>query len=441
MLRLALLSLAITAAAASAASASSPQPTAMAPASGAIPQSRTTGNAAAFIPSRAARPTGRHCNLSAKQPSKSDADCARQWFDSNLRLNDLLVVGSHNSYKARIPDNELAIISTVSARIARNLDYGHASLAAELDAGARQLELDVYYDPQGGRYLTPMVVRRAKADLGDAWKATMAQPGFKTFHMADVDVRSTCLTFRACLAEIRAWSNAHPRHVPITILINAKDSSSVPGGVQPLKFDTAAYDALDGEVRSELGDRLITPDTVQGAYPTLRDAVLANNWPTLGEARGRILFTLEEPPHKVAVYRGGRKSLEGRVMFINSPDENSPAAAYFSYGDPLWDAGRIRRRVEKGFIVRTRADVDTREARVNDTAPRDTALAGGAQVISTDYLWPDPRLANGYRVNLPGASALCNPVRMGKRCAGVAVEAQAPLGEQPPAPPSVLTMR
>lgn len=412
MPRLPLLALALAAAAGSAASAAT------------IPAAQPSAQSNQLA--------GKRCNLSARKPSKTDADCARRWFDRHLRLNDLLVVGSHNSYKTRIPDNELAVIAKVSARVARNLDYGHATLTAELDAGARQLELDVHHDPEGGRYLTPMVVRRAKSEMSEAWKAEMAKPGFKAFHMTDVDVRSSCITFRACLAEIRAWSDANPGHVPITILVNAKDNGGVPGGVQPLKFDTAAYDALDAEIRAELGDRLITPDMVQGSYPTLREAVLANNWPTLGEARGRILFTLEEPPAKVAIYRGTRKSLEGRVMFINSPDESSPAAAYFSFGDPLMQAGKIRRAIEKGFIVRTRADADTREARANNTVPRDTALAGGAQFISTDYLWPDPRLAGGYRVNLPGAAAMCNPVRTAKRCAGMAIEAVAPLGALPP---------
>jgi hypothetical protein len=379
-----------------------------------------------------AQQTAKRCNLSARQPSKTDADCARRWFDRHLRLNDLLVVGSHNSYKTRIPDNELAVIARVSARVARNLDYGHPSLTTELDAGARQIELDVYYDPEGGRYLSPMVLRRAKADPGEAWKAAMARPGFKTFHMADVDVHSSCVTFRACLAEIRAWSDAHPQHVPIMILVNAKDGHSVPGGVKPLSFNAAAFDALDAEVRAELADRLITPDMVQGSYPTLREAVLANNWPTLGETRGRVFFTLDENREKSSIYRGARQSLEGRTMFINTRDETSPAAAYFTFNDPLMHAGKIRRAVEKGFIVRTRADADTREARANDTAPRDTALTGGAQVISTDYLWPDQRFPGAYRVNLPGASALCNPVRMGKRCGGLAVETQAPLGLQPP---------
>ena len=385
---------------------------------------------AGFAIPAAARPA--RCDLDARQAPRDDAGCTRAWFDRHLRLNDLLVVGSHNSYKTRIPDAELAVIARVSARVARNLDYGHPSLTAELDAGARQLELDVYHDPEGGRYLTPMVVRRAKNEMDDGWKAAMTRPGFKTFHMADVDVHSSCLRFRDCLAEIRAWSDAHPGHVPILIMINAKDDAGLPGGTQPLKFDAAAYDALDGEVRAELADRLITPDTVQGTYPTLREAVLANNWPTLGEARGRVLFTLDEPPSKVALYQGARRSLEGRAMFINTPGEDSPAAAYFTFNDPLMHSGQIRRAVEKGFIVRTRADADTREARANNTAPRDGALSGGAQFISTDYLWPDPRLANDYRVNLPGASAMCNPVRTRKRCAGMIVERQAPLALQPP---------
>lgn len=85
--------------------------------------------------------------------------------------------------------------------------------------------------------------------------------------------------------------------------------------------------------------------------------------------------------------------------------------------DPVHDAERIRRDVAAGFIVLTRADANTREARANDTAPRDTALAGGAQYVSTDYLWPDPRLAGGYHVALPGGHvARCNPVRVPDGC-------------------------
>ncbi|RZM05907.1 MAG: acid phosphatase, partial [Sphingomonas sp.] len=162
--------------------------------------------------------------------------------------------------------------------------------------------------------------------------------------------------------------------------------------------------------------KLIVPDQVQGRYPTLREAVLANHWPTLQASRGRILFALDEGPAKVALYRGKRASLEGRVFFVNA-DESSPAAAYLTLNDPVAERDRIDRAVRANFLVRTRADADTREARANDTSRRNAALRSGAHYVSTDYLWPDPRIAGGYRVTMPGgAVALCNPVRRPRGC-------------------------
>jgi hypothetical protein len=113
-----------------------------------------------------------------------------------------------------------------------------------------------------------------------------------------------------CLQSVKAWSDAHPDHIPILILINAKDDSPLgTSGTAVAKFDTAAFDALDAEVASIFADDdLITPDQVQGKHATLRDAVLARGWPKLGEARGRVFFALDETPDKVAIYRGERRS-------------------------------------------------------------------------------------------------------------------------------------
>jgi hypothetical protein len=198
----------------------------------------------------------------------------------------------------------------------------------------------------------------------------------------------------------------------------------VPGGVAPLPFDTQAFDALDAEVRSVFADgELITPDQVRGDRTTLRETVLADGWPTLGAARGKVFFALDETPEKVALYRGGRRSLEGRAMFVNT-DEASPDAAYLTLNDPIAQKDRIAAAVKAGFIVRTRADADTWAARRNDVAQRNAALGGGAQYVSTDYMWPDPRFAGGYTVRLTGGDvAVCNPVRAVGRCGGLAIEA------------------
>lgn len=365
------------------------------------------------------------CHLQAADAaSAGGGECAQQWMDRHLKLNDLTAVGTHNSYKQAIPAAEYALIASRDARAALGLDYAHKPLAAELDAGARQLELDVVRDdPQGGRYLHPLVAQAVGSKLDPAWQQAMAQPGLKTFHVPDVDFRSSCVLFRDCLRQLLAWSNRHPRHVPIMILVNAKDGDGIPGGVTPRAFDAAGFDELDAEIRSVLPKRkLIVPDDVQGKYPTLREAVLADAWPTLAQARGKFLFALDESPEKVALYRGQRHSLEGRAMFVNT-DENSPAAAYMTLNDAQRDAARIADAVRAGFIVRTRADSDTTQARSNDIAYRDQALASGAQWVSTDYLWPDVRLPGGFSVRLSKpAAALCNPLRARDHCTGVPVE-------------------
>ena len=79
--------------------------------------------------------------------------------------------------------------------------------------------------------------------------------------------------------------------------------------------------------------------------------------------------------------------------------------------------------VRQGFFVRTRADADTKEARVNDTKRRTLAFESGAQVVSTDYRHPDARFGNDYEVRLPGeAVTICNPVRTADRCNGRTIE-------------------
>ncbi|HXL99046.1 MAG TPA: phosphatidylinositol-specific phospholipase C1-like protein [Rhizomicrobium sp.] len=362
------------------------------------------------------------CDLAAPDAAHAGDGCARAWMDANLHLNDILVVGTHNSYKQAIDPKIMALIAGKSQALAASLDYSHMSLDKQLDDGARALELDVVYDPKGGLFAHPLGPAVVGETLPAGYSDAMMKPGFKVMHAQDFDFFSSCMTFVNCLGIIKAWSAAHPDHVPILITLNAKDDSPIPQGTQALKFDTAAFDALDAEIASVFspGD-LITPDQVQGSYPTLRDAVLEHGWPTLGASRGKFLFALDEDEPKISLYRGGRKSLEGRLMFVNAP-EDSPAAAYLTLNEALTDTAHITADVKAGFLVRTRADADTAEARKNDTARRDAALASGAQYVSTDYMETDTRFGP-YQARLrDGAIALCNPEREPERCAGLSVE-------------------
>jgi hypothetical protein len=337
------------------------------------------------------------CDL--ERPNGADG-CTREAVDA-LPMNAVQAIGTHNSYKLAIPPAEMAIIKASSPEQALALDYAHRPLPEQLAAGARQLELDLVYDPEGGLYADPLGPKVARAtepyDL-----SPLKQPGLKVMHAPDVDFRSNCPVFVQCLEQVRAWSKAHPDHIPILILLNLKEGGlKLPGAVQAPAFDAAAMDQVDREIRSVFADAdLITPDQVQGRHPTLRDAVAAGAWPKLGQARGRVMFALDAPPAQVARYRGNRLVLEGRVLFVNI-EETSPAAGYITLNEPIEQAARIASAVKAGLIVRTRADADTAEARRNDTSRQQAAFASGAQYVSTDYMSPDPRLGP-YRAELPG---------------------------------------
>lgn len=340
--------------------------------------------------------------------------------DAGLSMNDIQVVGSHNSYKLAIPKVELELIRQYNPASAFSLDYSHLTLSNQLDMGMRQIELDIVYDPEGGRFADPLLPRQTEKQYGAVPfdKRDMLQPGFKVLHSQDIDVRSNCMTWIICLTEIREWSKANPQHVPILIMFNAKEGGSAYPGVEPaLDFTAEAYAALDAETLSVFDkSEIITPDSVRGDAASLREAVLGGGWPDLSKARGKVFFALDERPEKVEVYMRGNTSLQGLPMFVNSISEDSEHAAYFTINNPIRDQERIRNAVKAGFIVRTRADANTEEARSNSTARREAAFSSAAQYISTDYYVPRPEFSS-YQVRLPGSGvARCNPLRLGQAC-------------------------
>jgi len=235
------------------------------------------------------------CDLKAPDAAKAGHGCAQAWMDANLRLNDILTMGTHNSYHVRTPEKIMALIRAAAPKAWQGLDYSHPPLLDQLNDGDRALELDLVYDPQGGRFAHPVGLKLAGLPEDPAYVAAMSKPGFKVLHIQDVDFTSNCLTFVTCLTIIEGWSRAHPRHTPILITMNTNDEKTLaPGGVDEFPFDETAYDALDAEIRSVFAAReLITPDDVRGDYPTLRQAVLEHGWPTLGASRGRFLFALD----------------------------------------------------------------------------------------------------------------------------------------------------
>lgn len=370
------------------------------------------------------------CLAAACSDSGSSGDSAYP-RDGELRLNQMQVLGSHNSYHIQPEPALFSLLRAFSEPLAQSFEYTHLPLAEQFATqGIRQIELDVFTDPEGGLYATRAGQRAATGD-GASGVPALDEPGLKVLHVQDIDFGTTCFTLVECLADVRTWSEANPGHAPLMILVEVKDDV-IPdpglGFVIPLPFGAADLDTLDAEIRSVFAPaQVITPDDVRGDHDTLEQAILADGWPTLGASRGKVLFALDNGGEKKALYTEGHPSLRGRVLFTSSePGEDE--AGFVKLNDPIGDAAKIRDFVARGFIVRTRADADTAQARTGDVTQRDAAISSGAQFVSTDYPVPDPDFGTGYFVAIPdGTPARCNPISAPADCTPLDIENPAAL--------------
>jgi len=358
--------------------------------------------------------------------------------DKVVRLNQIQVIGSHNSYNLGFAPSEEKFTRMKDPKGYEGLEYHHATLTKQLDGGVRQLEIDIAQDPEGGRFAHPKIVELTKeaglpADPDFDPEHEMEKPGIKVIHIADLNERSSCHLFTTCLKEIRAWSKAHPEHVPLFLLIETKHGGTkgIPNSVVAETFDTAALDGMDREIRSVFADdEMVLPDEVRGSYPTMDAAVRAGNWPTLAKSRGKVIFLMDQK-NAGPLYTVGHPVLEGRVLFTNA-DPGKPDAAFIeeNEGTPAMIDGLVK----QGYIVRARADAETRAARTNDTRRRDELLASGAQMISTDYPLSEPSAWTGYSVGFAdGLPARCNIVNAPKSCRSALLEPGAKSGGRPSA--------
>lgn len=205
-----------------------------------------------FVPVLIAGVTLASCNLRAGRDPAAGIDCSTITLgntDDCIRLNEIQVLGTHNSYHIAPPP---ALLTTLG-KSGRDREYTHRLLTEQLSQlGIRQFELDVFADPNGGRFARPAGLRMTPG-LEPLGRELLA-PGFKVLHTQDFDYLTTCSTLIACLTTIRDWSKANPWHVPIMVQIEAKDAvlddPRGVGFVKPIPIGAAEFRALDEEIKS-----------------------------------------------------------------------------------------------------------------------------------------------------------------------------------------------
>lgn len=316
---------------------------------------------------------------------------------NQLKINEIQVIGSHNSYKkAILPEVYSYLAKKDSLHALPRIQYEHIAIPKQLDLGLRNLELDVYADSKGGKYAHPKILDLVKTVQPFDSDGKMKKPGYKMIHITDIDYQTWYYTLEDCLKDLKKWSDAHPDHDPVFITLEPKDGNANKFGTEPEHYTSKLFDDLDNELKTYLGkNKIISPDDIRGSYKTLNEAVLHKNWPKVKDAKGKFLFVMDNNGENRDLYMKGHPSLQGRMIFTNSKP-GTPEAAILFMNDP---SSKINELVQQGYIIRTRADADTMEARSEDYSRFEKAKESGAQVISTDYYQPSKLFKSNYKVS------------------------------------------
>jgi len=337
--------------------------------------------------------------------------------DDDLRLHQIQVIGTHNSYHIEPAAGLKPLIRAAGSSLLQSIEYTHRPLPEQLSQlTVRQLELDIYADPEGGLFARPLGRALALAAGGDPGvdpnvSGQLSEPGFKVLHAPGFDYATQVPTLSGAFEQIREWSVANPGHLPVMILLELKEFAPGPSGIQPVKFTAALLRDLQQLISTTFLREacLIPADLCEPGDECVRDAVLRRGWPKLGSIRGRKFFCLDNEGGWVERWLEAMEGVERPAVFVSVAPEH-PQAAWLKRNDPVGQFAEIQQLVRRNFLVRTRADADTQESRSGDTARRERAFASGAQYISTDFPEADVRFTD-YAVCWPaGVAGRRNPV-------------------------------
>jgi len=334
--------------------------------------------------------------------------------DTLIHLNDIRILASHNSYKKLPHPKLIRFLTKFRKQLGPSndpiqLDYGHLTLEQQLnDYAIRGFELDVYYDPKGGLYRKRKLNRFIFGQKVMVKDSLMKKPGFKVLHIPDVDFETNYFTFIQALTELKNWSIKNPNHSPIFVNVEAKGSSAaneskflrIIGFKKAIRMDSSAYMQLDLEINSVFDkENLMTPKDLKATYSTINDRLTLEGWPLLSECLGKIIFILQgdnDELYKKSLLHGA-----DRAMFVYD-EPGGDNTAFVIRNNSLGIEKEIS-ELTKRYIIRSRTDAGTIEAREKNYTIFQSVLSSNAQIISTDYYKPDLRFSD-FQIRLEDIS-------------------------------------
>ena len=200
-------------------------------------------------------------------------------FDEKIRLNQIRILASHNSYKGLPNPKVLRFLDRIKDKLGEEnnpiqLDYGHVSLKSQLnDYGVRGFELDIYHDPKGKSFRKRKINAFIWGLKQRVKNPKIKVPGFKLIHIPDVDYETNYILLKDALIEIKEWSDDNPNHVPVFINIEASSYTlrnesfflKLLGFSKTVPFDLKVYEELDREILDVFPpstQKIVTPKNI-----------------------------------------------------------------------------------------------------------------------------------------------------------------------------------
>ena len=279
-----------------------------------------------------------------------------------VRFNELSFIATHNSYQTESLPEFRQIYKNLSQLTLGlvSADKGgldSETLTEQFNLGIRSIEMDI----------------ETKVEDGEI--------SFVCLHSPVTDMTTNSYDFALALKEIRMWSEYNPDHLPITIIIEPKKASLPMKNLK--RFNLKYANALDELLRSELGEKLMTPSDMLGDYESFEQMRFDNGWREVKDMLGKVLVLL----HDTTVtdkYIAQDKSIKSQAMFpmLRYKDKDETFASFLLINEPK-DALKHSEEIvdEYNLIMRTQADkyTDHSEKRLEN------ALLSRAQIFSTDY--------------------------------------------------------
>ena len=201
---------------------------------------------------------------------------------------------------------------------------------------------------------------------------------------------------QSCLNDVRRWSDDHPGHFPITIILDKKQGFSDRGrGREPSD--------LDSLVSNVLGSKLYTPKDLKhftGKNGGLRHAVSQAGWPTTLSLSGKIILVLNGSRNEwlnhyanarkdnakifISPATNGQNDITGTVSGMNSTASSYVVMNNMSSSNKKWS----REVLKNNHIGRVWG---------NDGQKFEQQIAHGSN-ISAYYKYKTTKDTDGYRI-------------------------------------------